>query len=176
MESEMLIKRRFAHALVLVTALLVSACGFQLRGSGSHANLPFKTIYLGVSDASPLGNDLKRYIAGAGGTTVVSDPKAAQANVEILSETRNKTILSLNSQGRIREYSLSYTLSFQVKDGKNNILLAPTTITLNRIISFNESQVLAKESEEASLYRDMQSDMVQQILRRLAAIKPAAAS
>jgi LPS-assembly lipoprotein len=173
---KMLINRRFAHALVLVTVLMVSACGFQLRGSNGQSNLPFKTIYLGVSDASPLGNDLKRYIAGAGGTTIVSDPKAAEAVVEILSETRNKIILSLNSQGRIREYTLSYTLAFQVKDGKNNLLLAPTDIPLRRVISFNESQVLAKESEEAALYRDMQSDMVQQILRRLAAIKPAAAS
>ncbi|MFN0162016.1 MAG: LPS assembly lipoprotein LptE, partial [Burkholderiales bacterium] len=37
---------------------------------------------------------------------------------------------------------------------------------------FNDTQVLAKESEEALLYRDMQTDMVQQVLRRLAATAP----
>lgn len=172
----MLIKRRFVQALALSIALTFSACGFHLRGSGSQPNLPFRSIYVGVADTSALGNELKRYIANAGGTAIANQPRAAEAIVEILSEARGKTILSLNSQGRIREYTLSYTVSFQVKDGKNNTLLAPTGITLNRNISFNEAEVLAKESEEAMLYRDMQGDMVQQIVRRLAAVKPAAAA
>ena len=51
--------------------------------------------------------------------------------------------------------------------------LAPTLITLKRDISYNSSQELSKDAEEVLLYRDMQSDMVQQILRRLAAIKMA---
>jgi LPS-assembly lipoprotein len=61
-----------------------------------------------------------------------------------------------------------------VIDAKGGQLLAPTEITLRRNLAFNEQQVLAKESEEALLYRDMQSDLVQQILRRLAAMKPPA--
>jgi LPS-assembly lipoprotein len=44
---------------------------------------------------------------------------------------------------------------------------------LKRDISFNESQVMAKEHEEAMLYRDMQSDVVRQVLRRLSALKTA---
>ncbi|MDB5764693.1 MAG: hypothetical protein JWQ21_3688 [Herminiimonas sp.] len=168
----MLIKRRFAHALVLLTAVLVSACGFHLRGSGSQANLPFKTIYLGVPDSSPLGVELMRNITSSGGTTVVTDPKAAEAVMEVISESRDKTVLTLNSQGRVREYTLSYTLVFRVKDSKENVLLGPTEVTLRRVLSYNEAQVLAKESEEATLYQNMQTDMVQQILRRLAAIKP----
>jgi len=50
-------------------------------------------------------------------------------------------------------------------------LIAPTEIVQQRDISFNESAVLAKEAEEALLYRDMQTDIVQQLLRRLAAVK-----
>jgi LPS-assembly lipoprotein len=73
----------------------------------------------------------------------------------------------------VREYSLNYRLLFQVKDGKNNVLLAPTEVNIKRLISFNETQVLAKETEETMLYRAMQTDLVQQVLRRLAAIKPA---
>jgi len=104
---------------------------------------------------------------------IETDASKAQALFDVISETRGKSILSLNSLGRVREYSLSYTLVFQVRDANNRQLLAPTEITLRRNIAFDESQVLAKESEEALLYRDMQSDLVQQILRRLAAIKPA---
>jgi LPS-assembly lipoprotein len=50
-------------------------------------------------------------------------------------------------------------------------LIVPDTIVQLRDISYNESYALAKETEEAQLYRDMQSDVVQQILRRLAAVK-----
>ncbi|HZV67738.1 MAG TPA: LPS assembly lipoprotein LptE, partial [Telluria sp.] len=67
----------------------------------------------------------------------------------------------------------TYTLVFHVLDAKGGELLGRTEISLKRSLSFNETEVLAKESEETLLYRDMQTDLVQQILRRLAAIKPA---
>ncbi len=104
---------------------------------------------------------------------MVTEPQTAQAIVELLSETREKIILSLNTQGRVREYSLLYKVRLRVKDNQGNELLAPTEIVLKRNISFNEAQIIAKEKEEELLYRDMQSDLVQQILRRLAALKPA---
>jgi LPS-assembly lipoprotein len=72
----------------------------------------------------------------------------------------------------VREYTLFYKFRFKVRDNNGKPLLEPTEIVLKRDISFNESAVLAKESEEALLYRDMQSDLVQQILRRLSALKP----
>jgi len=159
--------------LALSAALALSACGFQLRGSNGQAGLPFKTIYLGVAETSPLGIELRRYIRASGDTTVVTDPKDAQAIIEVLNESRDKATLTLNTQGRIREYSLYYRLRFRVKDNKDKELLAPTEIVLKRDISFNESQVIAKEKEEEMLYRDMQSDLVQQILRRLSALRTA---
>jgi LPS-assembly lipoprotein len=164
-------KRRMIYVLALSAAMMLSACGFQLRGSNNQANLPFKTIFLAMPETSPLRIELKRNIEGNGGT-VVSDPKAAQAIIELLSESREKGILTLNTQGRVREYTLLYKLNFRVKDNKDQQLLAPTPITLQRTLSFNEAQVLAKEKEEEMLYRDMQTDAVQQILRRIAALKP----
>ena len=166
-------KRRAACALTLLSPLLLSACGFQLRGSNGEYRIPFKTMYIGVPETSSLGNELKRNIRALGGTEVVSDPKEAEALLQVISEVRSNKILSLNSQGRVREYSLYYTLSFHVTNKHGKELLAPTVITLRRDLSFNESEVMAKEQEEAMLYRDMQSDLVQQILRRLTALKPA---
>jgi LPS-assembly lipoprotein len=170
----MLIKRRFALALALAPLVTLSACGFTLRGSGPQARLPFRTVYVGFPETSPFGRELRRNIVGTGGTTIVEDPKAAEASIDVLSESRDKVILSLNSQGRVREYTLNYRLSFRVKDNKGAELLPPTDLIVSRTLTFNESQVLAKEAEEATLYRDMQTDLVQQILRRIAAIKPGA--
>ncbi|HJV84014.1 MAG TPA: LPS assembly lipoprotein LptE [Noviherbaspirillum sp.] len=163
-------KRRAVLALTSVLAL--SACGFQLRGANGEANLPFKTIYIGVPETSPLGVELRRNIRASGETTIVPDPKAAEAILEVLSETRNTTVL-LNTQGRPREHTLYYKVRFRVTDPKGVELLPPTEITLKRDLSFNEAQAIAKEKEEEMLYRDMQSDLVQQILRRMAVLKRA---
>lgn len=157
------------YAFGLLLAAMLTACGFHLRGSSDMA-MPFKTIYLGFSDTSTLGNALKRSIRGGGNTTVVTDAKEAEAILDVLSETREKSVLSLNSLGRVREYTLIYRFKFQVKDAKNNALLAPTEIMLRRDINYDDTQTLAKESEEAMLYRDMESDLVAQIMRRLSAI------
>lgn len=158
-----------AIVVSLACAALLGACGFQLRGSDGRAAIPFKTIYIGVPETSPLGIELRRNIR-ARDTQIVSDPKAAEAIIEVLDEGRDRAIQSLNTQGRIREIALLYRLRFRVKDAANKELLATTEIVLKRNISFNESQAIAKEKEEELLYRDMQSDLVQQILRRLSAL------
>jgi LPS-assembly lipoprotein len=162
--------RKFVLALALLAGL--SACGFQLRGTGGQYNMPFKTIYLAFPDNSSLGTELRRNLRGSDKVEVVADEAKAEARFEVLSENRAKSILSLNSQGRVREYMLTYTLVFRVRNARGEEVLGATEIILKRPLTFNESQVLAKESEEALLYRDMQADLVQQILRRLSAVKP----
>ena len=161
---------RMVGALLLAATL--GGCGFQLRGSNDAYNMPFSSIYLGFPDTSPLGNELKRNLRAGDRIVVTPTQEGAQARFEVLSETRNKAILSLNNLGRVREYLLSYTLVFQVRDASGKLLLGPTDITLRRNLAFSEEAVLAKEGEEAILYRDMQSDLVQQVMRRLAAVKP----
>lgn len=152
---------------MLMAAALLSACGFALRGA---ATFPFNSIYIGFPDSSALGSELKRNIRANDHTAIVTDPKQADVILDVLAETRDKVILSLNSQGRVREYNLLYTLKFRVRNLAGKEYLGPTEISLKRNITFNESQVLAKEAEEALLYRDMQSDLVQQVMRRLAVL------
>ena len=161
---------RACAALLLITSL--SACGFHLRGSNGAYNMPFSSIYLAFGETSPLGNELKRNLRAIDKVVIATTPQDAQARFEVLSEARNKAVLSLNNLGRVREYLLSYTLVFQVRDATGKLLLGPTEITLRRNLAFSEEALLAKEGEEALLYRDMQSDLVQQIMRRLAAVKP----
>jgi LPS-assembly lipoprotein len=156
--------------LMLAMAAMLSACGFHLRGS---ANLPFSSLYMTFAPTSPLGIELKRNIVASDNTKVLSKAEGADAILEVLSETREKVILTTNSSGRPSEYMLYYRLTFRVTDAEKKVMLAPTLITLKRDISYNSSQELSKDAEEVLLYRDMQSDMVQQVLRRLAAIKTA---
>jgi LPS-assembly lipoprotein len=156
-------------ALVLACALLAGGCGFKLRGARA---LPFPTIFLSAAGNSALSAELARSIRVGTSTRVVADRAEAAAVLDIVNEARDREILSLNAQGRAREYTLRYRLSFKVHDGKGLDFIPVTEIAVQRDISYNEAEVLAKESEEALLYRDMQTDLVQQILRRLAAVAP----
>jgi len=156
--------RAFALALLLGTA----ACGFQLRGT---ASLPFETIYV-PNATSGIALEIKRSIQAGTNARVVDDAKAAAAQLQFLEESRRKDILSLTAAGRVSEYRLFYQVRFRVSDSKGSDFLAPVSIQLFRDMSFDDSQVLAKEAEEQLLFRDMQSDMAQQVLRRIAHAKP----
>ncbi len=149
---------------ILALAGFTASCGFQLRG---QASLPFETLYIAVPEISQLGTELKRNIIAGTRTKLVSDPSQAKAILSVSAEDRSKTILSFDTSGRVREFQLRYRLSFRVSDPQGRDYLPQSEIRLTRDISFNDAQVLAKETEELLLYRDMQSDMVQQILRRL---------
>ena len=150
---------------LFVAFLALAGCGFHLRGT---ANVPFETLYLpGATGGIAL--DLKRNIQAGTRAKVVDDVKKADAVMQFTEETRTKDILSLTGTGRVREYQLRYRVGFRVHDGKGGDYVPQTTIQLTRDVSFNDSEILAKEAEEGLLYRDMQTDMVQQIMRRLAA-------
>lgn len=154
--------------LVTFLALLLGACGFHLR---AQATLPFETLYVEGSGNSTFVNELKRAVQSGSSTRLVDAPGEAQAVLQVMGETRQKNILSLSGGGRVREYQLIYQINFRLHDGKGKELMPVNSISLKRDISFNDAQLLAKESEEVLLYRDMQSDAVQQIFRRLRVAK-----
>jgi LPS-assembly lipoprotein len=157
-----------SRALILALAFAVASCGFRLRGA---AELPFQTLYLPGANAG-IGLDLKRNIQAGTGTKVVDNPAAAEAVLVFTQEARDKEILSLTSTGRVREFQLRYRVGFRVHDGKGADYVPASVIQLTRDVTYSDAEILAKEQEEQLLFRDMQSDMVQQIMRRLAAAKP----
>ena len=151
---------------IVLLGLATAACGFQLRG---QAKLPFETLYIAVPETSPMGIDLRRNIAAGTNTRLVNTAAQAKAILEVVSEDRSKSILPFDSSGQVREFQLRYYLAFRVRDPSGRDYLPRSEIRLTRDISYSSTQVLSKESEELLLYREMQRDMVQQILRRLAA-------
>ena len=153
----------FRTALVFLLIAL-AGCGFRLRGT---ADLPFQTLFVPNSD-SGIALDLKRNLQAGSQSKVVDDAKQAEAILVFSEEIREKNILSLTAQGRVREFQLRYRVGFRVHDGKGADFVPQNTILLTRDITFNDTDVLAKDAEEQLLFRDMQSDMVQQIMRRLA--------
>lgn len=164
--------RPLFHSLLiaLISTLVLSACGFALRGSGGNFRLPFETLYINVPDTEYFGATLKRQIQSTG-TKVIKDQKLADASLEIMERDRDRETLSLSTAGRVREYALFYTFRFQVKDKDNHILLDPMEIRLRRTLTYSESQAYAKDKEEEMLYEDMENDVMLQVIRRLANIE-----
>jgi LPS-assembly lipoprotein len=150
----------------VVLVAMLSACGFHLRGT---ASLPHESLYISGPAYSAFANDLKRAILAGTTTRVVDDAGKADATLFILGENRAKVILTLTRQGTVREFQLRYSISYRLADKTGKEIVPPSEIALVRSYVFNDQQVLASETEEAFLYRDMQQDAVQQLLRRLGA-------
>ena len=161
----------FAASSASLALVSLSGCGFALRKAPDFA---FTTLYSGLAESSPLGVELRRSLEATRKVKVISDARQineAQVVLDVLLDQREKVVLSLNATGQVREFQLRLRFRFRLRTLAGKELIPASEIALQRDISFNESAVLAKEAEEALLYRDMQSDVVQQIMRRLAAVK-----
>jgi len=154
--------------LLAAFCLTLTACGFHLRG---QATLPFETLYVDASNDSSFAVELKRALRSGTNARLSDNPKDAEAIFQLVSETRDKLILSVNTGGTVAEYELRMHVSFRLHDNKGRSWIVPTEINLKREVSYSDTNVLAKDYEEAQLYKDMQSDAVQQVVWRLSGAK-----
>lgn len=151
--------------------LALAGCGFKLREA---PNFAFNEIFVNMPEQSSLGNELKRHLGSTGKVELVTDAKrlpTTQTVLESMLDQREKVVVGLTAAGQVREFQLRVRFRFRLRGREGKMLINDTEILQQRDISYSESQALAKEAEEQLLYRDMQSDIVQQVLRRLAAVK-----
>jgi LPS-assembly lipoprotein len=152
---------------------LLQACGFKLRGTQTFA---FETIAVEANPAGAVTNELRKalgsqlFVNPAAGGAGAAAP-VAQVTMDILQELRERAVAGVNAAGQVRELQLRIRIKFRLRNARGKDLIEETEILQQRDISFSESAVLAKEVEEALLYKNMQADIVQQLLRRLAAVK-----
>jgi LPS-assembly lipoprotein len=157
--------------LSVAGAGLLAGCGFQLRQAPDFA---FDSILITADNNSPLANQLRRSLAADGRVDVLpagTDPNRANVVLELPVELREKVVVGINASGQVREFQLRLRVMFRLRTPQGRELIPTTELLQQRDISFNEAAVLAKEAEESLLYRDMQNDVVQQLMRRLAAVR-----
>ena len=159
-------RRRLIIAAALIATL--ANCGFHVRGD---TPLPFRSMAIIGGGGSALVIDLKRSLRGNARVEVIDNPEKAEVVLYILLNQNDKSILTLSGGGRVREFQLTQRVMFRVADIAGNEWMPMSEINVRRDFSFNDSQALAKEGEERLLLADMQADAVQQLLRRLAAVK-----
>ena len=160
---------RLAAILIMQAIACGVVCGFRLRGSYST---PFKTLYLQMPENSYLAVRLRQELLAGSDVTIVNTPSEAEAILELLSDSRSRDVLSINDTGRAREYEITLSLSFRVSNPSGIDYMEAVTLTASRDLTYSESDFLSREKEEAFLYRDMEADLVNQLMRRIEAIKP----
>ena len=154
------------RAFVLAPAALATGCGFELRRTPA---LPFRRIALvGFEPRSPLGADLRRALVDG---QVVEQPALSDVVFEALEDERKRVVVASTAGGQVRELQLRTRLVFRLSTPKGRSLIPPTELLLTRDMSYTETSALAKEQEEAELLRAMHSDIVAQVMRRLAAVE-----
>lgn len=145
--------------------LVVSACGFQLRGEQDY---PFKRLAL-VGASPPVAARLARMVQGGSDTVIVNAPSNADAILHV-SESRGTGVLSINSLGVVEEYQLNYSVSYSLTAADGTLLIPPSVIALNRAMTYSDQYSQAKYAEADLLFADMQNDAVDQLTRRLAVV------
>lgn len=166
-----LLSQTWRAGSAITAAALLTACGFELRKA---PELAFSTLYTNIAEASVFGQLLKRNLKTINNLEVITDSREierAQVILELIQEAQEKVILSKSSTGTVREYVLRYRVRFKLRTRDGFELIPDSELVQEREISFNETAALSKESEEQLLFRDMRSDLVQQLIRRLAAVR-----
>jgi LPS-assembly lipoprotein len=153
---------------VVFAAVALGACGFHLRGD---ASFPFESIYVNSPSAKPFATEMNRTILAGSNTKIAETPTAAEVVLDIPIVVDDKDVLSLSSGGAVREYALAKRVHFSLHDTKGNDWMPAGEIIVRRSYTFNESQVLARDLQEQRLLREMQTDAIQQIVRRLQTAK-----
>ncbi len=134
--------------------------------------LAFKTLQLsGFAPRSPLADTLRQRLDESASTRVVEGLDQAQVVLEALADSRERRVVASTAAGQVRTIQLTTRLRFRLKTRSGRELIGPTEIVQQRDMSYDESLALAKEQEEALLFRGMQNDIASQVLRRLASVQ-----
>lgn len=145
----------------------LSACGFQLRGP---PRLPFGSLALtGFAPRSPLADEFRRQLAAQ--LRLLDTPAKADVVLHAIDDARERSVVASTAAAQVRELQLRLKFNFRAHTPGGRELIPRAELLLTRDLSYSETQALAKEYEEAELFREMQADVVAQVLRRLAAVK-----
>lgn len=159
--------RSVAVGLLMLMVLMLTGCGFQLRGV---EDLSFSTLYMQGKKIS-INKALKKSLA-VNGVTVVSNPEKAELLLEMVNESSEQNILSLSGTGKVREFELLYRVTFRLRNPDSETWGPEQTVQNRRDFSYDDTQLLGKQAEETRLFDDMKADTVREIMRRLVVQKP----
>lgn len=162
-------RRQFCFYLSTLGTLSLGACGFAPRQA---PDLPFRALaFNGFAVQAPLANELRLLINTSRSTRVIGDLAQADAILDVLADSSERSKGAFTLAGQIRSINLTYRFKFRLRTLAGVELVQPTELVVVRSMAYNESQALGKEKEEISMVRSMQVEIADQVMRRLVAVK-----
>lgn len=155
----MLIKK----SVILALALLLSACGYHLRGA---LDLPagMKNVYL-EGGSAPLREQFNRAME-ISSVPVASSPEAAGIIIKIFDENSQSRVLSLSAGGAANDFELGYRFDYEIVDSKNKVLSVRQPLDIKREYYNDQLAVMAKSNEESVIRSEMYQQAVRTIVNR----------
>jgi LPS-assembly lipoprotein len=149
---------------VLVIALLLSACGYHLRGA---IDLPseLKSIYLEGASA-PLIEQFKKALQSSS-VELVESRAAAGMIITVANEDSLKRSLSLGAGGRSNQWGLEYRLNYQITDAKGNVLQKSQPVEIRREYFNDQQLILGKDNEEIVIRNEMYQQAVRAMINQV---------
>ena len=159
--------RCLAISAIAACVLLVSGCGFTLRGQ--DLNLPFKSIL--VEGSQGTASEVLQILRNKPGLTISSKKIEAQVVLTVTSQQVDRTVVAFSAAGRPREIQIRMRVAYRINDGFGVELSGAQEIVQFRELSINEAEFLALSGAESLMIEDMQRDIAQQLVRRLRAVR-----
>jgi LPS-assembly lipoprotein len=154
--------------IVVSLAVLLSACGFRLRGPVELPDALQDTYIESQNPYTGMARALRTQIERAG-ARVVEDKRQASAVLTVVRERTENRVLSVGSSGKATEYELFDEVVFSLSDSKGQRLVKPQTLRTTRDLVFDQNELLGKLSEAESIHRQMRDSLARQVLMRIRA-------
>ncbi len=146
----------------LLLSLVLSSCGFTLRGTASLQKYP--ALYLQGDPHSELLTQLSAQLT-RNQVTLLDNPDAQAPVFVFVDDSLKRRNLSLFTNGQVAEYELIYTLNYQlILPGQDPV---PYRIELNRDYQDDPNRALAKSRELDLLLTELRSQAVSRVIRQL---------
>ena len=156
------------NLLVMGLAVLLSACGFQLRGTGTN-ELTIKELDLSARNAYGETVTQLRQVLESSGVKVYS---GAPYKLYLADEQESQRILSYAGAGRTGEYQLSTVLSYDIR-GEKNLSLLSDKLEVQKVFIHDGNNLVGSEQEADTARVEMRRDLVQRMMVRLQQLTPA---
>lgn len=154
--------------LIICIVSLVTACGFQLRGSADLPAAMEVTYIKGVRPYGTLADDFAAALQ-LRNITVTDKESKATAVLYISQNSIEKLVVSVDTLGNVLEYEVRQTIRFSVLTPAEQVVVPDQSVALSRDYIFSSTDVLGKQREEQVVRATLQENLVNLAMLRIAA-------
>ena len=155
--------------IAILFLLVITSCGFHMRGMRGMTEISFKTISLEGKELSFTKN-LKQ-ILKSNKVAIVSPTENPELRIELMSEESEKRILSLSGQGLVREFEIFYRVRYRIKTSDSEIWSQENIIETRKDFTYSDSNLIGKEEEERQLNEAMRNEAITNLFNQIQLIK-----